>query len=185
MSTVYTKLNPLPVGKLSSAKPQSFDLQPGDAQLERIAGELGLISVRKLRLQGHVKADGATDWMLRAKLGATVTQSCVVTLDPVTTRIDEPVLRRYLKTWPDELELGDEVEIPEDDSIERLRDSIDILGVLQEALSLALPTYPRADGAMAEGMQARPEGAAPITAIDDTGLSALSELKKKLEDGGN
>ena len=33
--------------------------------------------------------------MLEADLGATVVQSCVVTLDPVTTRVEETALRRY------------------------------------------------------------------------------------------
>lgn len=185
MSALYTKLTPLPVSKLSPNAPLSFDLQPRASDLEDLCQELGLIGLRKLRLHGDIRADGATDWMLRAKLGATVTQTCVVTLDPVTTRIDEPVLRRYLKTWPLDTELGDDVEMPEDDSIEALSDTINIFEVMYEALALALPAYPRAEHAVVAHTESRPDGAEPIKAIDETGLSALSELKKKLEKGGD
>lgn len=184
MSTTHTRLTPVSVGKLSPKAPFSFDLQPRDDDLLALRDELSLLGLRKLRLQGEITADGATDWALHARLGATVVQPCVATLEPVTTRIEENVTRRFLKDWPNEEDLGEEIEMPEDDSVERLSDAIDLYGVLREALSLSLPTYPRADGATAEMTEARPEGAAPITSIDEDAFSALSDLKKKLEKDG-
>jgi uncharacterized metal-binding protein YceD (DUF177 family) len=72
-------------------------------------------------------------------------QPCIVTLEPVTTRIDTPVLRRYLaEPLP---EPAGEVEMPADDSIEALPPTFDLWAVATEALSLALPEYPRAEGA--------------------------------------
>ncbi len=79
------------------------------------------------------------DWRLEAKLGATVVQPCVVTAEPVTTRIDDPVTRRYLAQMPEPQ--GDEVEMPEDDSAEPLPDVLDLSAVMAEALALALPLY--------------------------------------------
>ncbi|MEL7253117.1 MAG: DUF177 domain-containing protein [Pseudomonadota bacterium] len=183
MAITHTKLAPIKVSKLSPKAPFPFDLQPSDDDLAALQEELGLISLRKLRLVGQISASGATDWALTGKLGATVVQPCVVTLDPVTTRIDDAVRRLYVKKWPDEADLGEEVEMPEDDSLEPLGDEIDIYGVLKEALALALPVYPRSDDATTDPLEARPEGARAITSIDDDAFSALSDLKKKLEGG--
>jgi hypothetical protein len=54
--------------------------------------------------------EGARDWRLSARLGATVVQPCVATLAPVTTRIDTDVTRRYLADWQEPE--GDEAEMP-------------------------------------------------------------------------
>lgn len=185
MSTAHTKLIPVSVSKLSPKAPFTFDLQPREKDLARLQGDLGLLGLRKLRLEGEIRAAGASDWELEATLGATVIQPCVVTLEPVTTRIDEPVTRRFLKSWPDEAELGEEVEMDADDSLEALGEVIDLPAILREALALALPVYPRVDGAEADHAEARPDGAAPITSIDDDAFSALSDLKRKLEENGD
>ncbi|MEO0752765.1 MAG: DUF177 domain-containing protein [Pseudomonadota bacterium] len=184
MSTPHSKLTPISVSRLSPKAPYAFDLHPAEAELSRLQSELGLLGLRKLRFSGDISADGASDWVLQATLGATVVQPCVVTLDPVTTRIDDHVTRRFLKSWPEEADLAEEVEMPEDDSLEPLGDTINLAAILQEALALALPAYPRSPDAEADMTQARPAGAAPITSIDESGLSALSDLKKKLEKGG-
>ena len=42
---------------------------------------------------------------------------------------------------------GDEVEMPEDDTVEPMPEVIDLAEVAAEALALALPLYPRAPGA--------------------------------------
>ena len=183
MSTAHTKLIPVSVSKLSPKAPFTFDLQPRETDLARMQDELDLLGLRKLRFSGEIAAAGATDWEMQAMLGATVVQPCVVTLEPVTTRIDTPVTRRFLKSWPDEAELGEEVEMDADDSLEKLGDAIDLPAILQEALALALPIYPRLEGVEADHAEARPAGAAPITSIDEDAVSALSDLKKRLEKG--
>ena len=77
-------------------------------------------------------------------------QSCVVTLDPVTTRIDQPVRRTFL---PETAARGPEIVVDpeEDDEIEPLTDRIDLGRVAVEALALALPAYPRKPGATFAG----------------------------------
>ena len=76
---------------------------------------------------------------------AEVVQPCTITLEPVTTRIKETVTRHYLADMPEPE--GDEIEMPEDDTLETLTDIIDVGQVMTEALALALPLYPRAEGA--------------------------------------
>lgn len=174
------------VAALSPDRPHRFELAPGPEERRTIAAELGLSGLRKLRFAGTLSPEGRADWRLDAHLGATVTQPCVVSLDPVTTRIEEDVVRRFLHDWPPVEERGEDVEMPEDETIDPLGDQIDLRAVMLEALSLALPPYPRAAGAEPDRPHAEPAGAEPIRDADMRAFSALADLKRKLEedDGG-
>ena len=169
------------VSELSPRKAERFELLPDADQLRAIAADLGLQDLRKLRFSGALAAEGRKDWRLDAHLGATVVQPCVATLAPVTTRIEEDITRRFLKDWPPAEEIGDEVEMPEDDTIDPLEAEIDLMAILQEALSLALPAYPRATGAEADHTAAAPPGVTPMTDEDTKPFAGLADLKKKLE----
>ena len=129
---------------LSRGEPRGFDLRPGASALAALRDRLGLIGLRKVRLAGEVFPEGSRNWRLEARLGATVTQPCVVTLAPVTTRLEQPVARRYLADWAEPE--GAEVEMEPDDGLEPLPETIDLGAILEEELSLALPLYPRAEG---------------------------------------
>lgn len=144
------------LAELNARRAQPLRLAPDADARRAVADSLGITGVKKLRLDGTLTPEGKTDWRLEATLGATVVQPCVVTLEPVTTRIDAPVLRRYLAdmdqldgTGSDDLldTLDAEFEIPEDDSVEPLPATLDIGAVMLEALALALPEWPRAAGA--------------------------------------
>lgn len=172
------------VAALSPRKPQAFEIAPDPDTLQKVADDLGILGLRKLRFTGELSAEGKADWRLDGHLGATVTQSCVVTLDPVNTQIEEDVARRFLENWPPAEEQGEEVEMPEDETIDPLGDQIDVWAVMVEALALALPAYPRADQAELETDSAIPPGAAPIEEEETKPFAALADLKKKLEDKG-
>ena len=111
---------PLVVADLKSNREIGFLIVPGEAHLDQIAKDLGLLSLRKVRFEGAVRPDGAKDWVVEARLGATVGQACVVTLDPVTTRIEKKTLRKFLNDWVDVGPDDDEVEMPEDDTVDPL-----------------------------------------------------------------
>jgi uncharacterized metal-binding protein YceD (DUF177 family) len=174
---------PLRVADLSTNKPTRFELIPDQPALQAIAAELGLQGLRKLRFKGEVRASGKRDWVLDAQLGATVTQSCVVTLDPVTTRLEEKTERRFVAEMPeyDDNAGGDDgVEMHEDDSLEPLGSHIDPAAVMIEALSLALPLYPRADGAaMGEANFTEP-GKDAMTDEDTKPFAGLAALRDQL-----
>ena len=115
------------------------------------------------------------DWRLEAELGATVVQPCVVTLAPVTTRIDRPVTRRYLAHMP--APGPGETEMPEDETAEPLPGAVDLDAVMIEALALALPDYPRAAGAeLGEAVYTEP-GKTPLT---DEAARPFAGLRDKL-----
>ncbi|WP_323036849.1 DUF177 domain-containing protein [Pararhodobacter sp.] len=123
----------------------TFRMMPDAKSRAKLAEQLGVRKLRKLLFAGSLRPEGRHDWRLEGMLGATAVQDCVITSDPVTTRIDETVVRRYIRQLPAIEDV--EVEIPEDDSIEQLPPIIELGEVLIEALALALPDYPRVEGA--------------------------------------
>jgi len=144
-----------------------------------------LTGLRKVRLEGDLHPEGKRDWRLVARIGATMVQPCVVTLEPVTTRIDADLLRQYRAQLPDPS--GDEMEMPEDDTIEPLPAQLDLRDLLVEGLSLHRPDYPRAEGVeLGEAIFAAP-GVAPMRDEDAKPLAGLAALRDKLanpENGG-
>lgn len=173
----------LRVADLSQTSQNSFALRPGKEALAEIAAALDLSALRKLSFEGQIKPMGASDWVLEARLGATVVQPCVVTLDPVTTRIDTDVRRQFVAGYEEPEE--PEAEMPEDDSIEALGTWIDPGLVMQEALALAVPDYPRKeDAALGQLVYTKP-GEAPMTDEDARPFAGLADLKAKLENGGS
>lgn len=160
----------------------AFAYRPDEAARAAIAADLGLPGLRKARLEGRLVPDGAEDWRLEAELGATAVQACVVTLEPVTTRIDAPVARHYLAAFEEPAET--ELEMPEDDSREPLPRVIDLDALMREALALELPDFPRAEGAEPVEIAAAPPGVAPMTDEDTRPFAALKALRDGAGDDG-
>lgn len=166
---------PFRVSDLRTRKPHRFHLRPEAAARAELATALGISAVRKLEFKGHMQAEGRHDWRLEGTLGATVVQPCVITAEPVTTRIDVPVLRRFLRDMPEPDTA--EAEMPEDDTLEALGDEIDPGTVMAEALALALPDYPRAAGAELSQAAFTPPGAAVLEDSRPNPFAALAALK--------
>ena len=157
-----------------------FSLRPDADTMRQIADELGLTTLRKLSFEGKLSATGKSDWRLDARLGATVVQPCVVTLEPVTTRIDANITRFFIKDYQEPEE--PEAEMPDDDRSEPLTSWVDPAAVMIEALALEVPEYPRADGAeLGQAVYAKP-GVAPMTDEDARPFAGLAPLREKLED---
>lgn len=171
------------VAKLSDTAPFAFDIAPDETERAALARLLGAQAIRKMRLAGTLAPDSeARGWILEADLGATVVQTCVVSLDPVVTRIDQPVRRRFL---PLRGQSEPEIEVAPDadDEIEPLGPRIDLGLVATEALALALPDYPRREGASLADRVAAPEGIRPLDEADVKPFAALAALKDKLGNG--
>ena len=169
---------PIPTRTLSARKPTRFDIKPAPAARQAIAQALGLLDLPEFRFRGEIRPSGRTDFELEATLAAIAIQPCAITLAPVTTAVSETVLRRYVADWQEPE--GDEVEMPEDDTKEPLPEVIDLTSVAAEALELALPLYPRAEGAeLGEAVFADP-GTAPIRDSDLKPFASLAALRDKL-----
>ena len=177
-----TKRAPSPtalrVADLSQSSPTAFLLRPDADQMKQMAADLDLLGLRKLSFSGSIEASGKADWVLKAQLGATVVQPCAVTLEPVTTRIDVPVRRLYQHDFVDVD--APEAEMPDDDTIEPIPQWIDPAAVMQESLLLALPLYPRAEGAELGEMVVTEPGRAPMRDEDAKPFAGLAALKDQL-----
>jgi len=181
MKQIAPSPSALRVSELAQNSATPFSLRPDSAQLKAIAAELGILGLRKLSFVGQIKGAGAADWRLDAKLGATVVQPCVVTLEAVTTRIDVPVERLFLRDYVDVD--APEAEMPEDDTTEALSAWIDPAAIMLEALTLNLPLYPRAqDAALGELVVTEP-GVAPMRDEDARPFAGLAGLKDQLSKG--
>ena len=172
----------LRLASLRKDAPTAFEYSPSEAQAAALKDRLDLLNLRKMRLAGQIAPEGRSDWRLTAHLGATVVQPCSITLEPVTTRIDEPVARRYTDDFT--MPIDGEAEMPEDETLEPLPETIDLFELAAEALSLCLPAFPRAEGAGMAEMSAAPPGAAPLDAQDraPSPFSALANLKRQMEE---
>lgn len=175
--------HPLRLSDLAGRKDTHFELTPDAGGRTAVADALSILGVRKLRFAGRLSPLGKTDWRLEASLGATVVQACVVTLDPVVTRIDEDVVRTYAADVSDpDLE---EIEMPDDDTTDPLPLVLDVAEVMIEALSLALPPFPRAPKAELGSIQVTEPGKTALQDEDTkpfAGLSALRDALKNNDD---
>jgi len=130
----------------AAALAKRFDL-PG---IQRLTGSL---RVRRpaggplIRVEGSIQAD--------------VTQTCVVTLTEISSRVEESFVQLY--TLESHAEDGEVFVAPEDeDTPEPLQgNSLDLGEVLAEQLALALDPHPRAPGAVFESASAGAPSAAP------------------------
>lgn len=171
----------LQVSTLSAARDYPFDLSPSEAERSALATTLNLSQLRKLRFAGVVKSAGKRDWVLEAVLGATVVQPCVQTLDPVVTRIDTDVSRRFMAHWDETPDPGSETEMPQDDTSEPLLAFIDPWRVMVEALALELPDYPRSPEAQAMAAVSVTEpGKTPLKDEDTKPFAGLAALRDQL-----
>ncbi|SMH30182.1 DUF177 domain-containing protein [Maritimibacter sp. HL-12] len=170
----------LRVAELAPGQSRDILIEPQPQVCADIAELLDLTALRKLRLQGVLAPLGRRDWRFSGHLGATVVQPCVVTLAPVTTRIEDDITRTWRADFAEPE--ADEVEIPEIVEEEPLGTEIDLGAMMIEALALALPDYPRAEGvALGEAVFAAP-GTAPMTDDDAKPFAGLAALREKLAD---
>ena len=179
-SDLPTKI--LRLADLTNRHATTFALTTTQGERDAVAAHLDILGVKKLTFSGEITPQGRGDWQLTAKLGATVVQPCVATLAPVTTRLDEDIRRVYARdfTYPE----GAEAEMPEDDAVEPLPQTLDLGAVMVEALSLGLPPFPRADGAELGQVLAAAEGVTPMTDDDAKPFAGLGALRDKLSKDG-
>lgn len=177
----------LDTSALARRKQTQFNFRPDAAQMRTLKEALDLSSLRKLSFSGNLSPVGKNDWLLVAELGATAVQPCAITLEPVTTRIDEHLERRFVAEMPDfskeveEDEFGG-VAMIEDDSLEPLESEIDLWRVMSEALALALPDYPRADGAELGTLTVTEPGKEALTEDSAKPFAGLADLMAKPKD---
>ena len=150
---------------------------PDPAARKAISAALGLLDLPHMQFDGEIRPSGKRDLVLSGTLTALAIQPCSVSLEPVRTRINETVVRQYLADF--QIADGEEVEIPEDDSLEPLGETIDAAQVAIEALALALPLYPRAPGVDLGDVTVAAPGISPMSDADLKPFAGLAKLIDK------
>ena len=169
---------PLRSALVVGRKPRDFTFAPDDGARAAIAAALGLLELPRLTFTGTLAPLGRSDLRLLAELRAEVVQPCTVTLAPVASPIKESCDRRFVQDFREPE--AEEFEIPADD-VEALPEVIDLAAVAIEALALALPLYPRAEGAAFGQASFAAPGTAPLQPEDMKPFAGLAEKLKKPE----
>ena len=169
----------LQVADLKDSAENAFDLRPDAETCSRIAVDLDMLSLRKVSIKGSLQPSGQKGWLLNARLGATVQQRCVITLDPVTTRLEEAVVR-YYAPQPAEPDDTSEVEMIEDMTEEQLGREVNLLEIIIETIALASPTYPRSSNATQSDTRVTEPGKTPLSDDDVKPFASLSTLRPSL-----
>jgi uncharacterized metal-binding protein YceD (DUF177 family) len=141
------------------ARGLEIEIEAGPAERVALARRFGLQAIDRLAARVRLeRVPGGRLVRLAADLEAEVIQTCVVTLDPVPSRVAAPFEVLYdPAAAPQPREVV--VEGSETD-IEPLEgDAIDVGEAVAEELALSLDPYPRAPGVAVEGGETPGEGA--------------------------
>lgn len=145
-----------------------------ESERQAIAGALGLLALNRLSARYRIEAISGGAYWLSGKISADVDQACVVTLEPVSARIEELF---DVEFWP-HLEAGDnheEASVLDAPEVEKFEHGIIPAGrIIFETLAASLDPYPRREGVefnWQDPQATEPEKASPF--------AVLSKLKDK------
>lgn len=147
------------------------------AEMDAIAGMLDLVALEGLTFNYRLDHGGGGRVHLTGRLHANVTQTCVVSLDPVEANLDVPV---EVEFWPVSLidELERSTEEPGNPGLldwpEAVVDGrIDLGPVIYETVATALEPYPKREGVSFDWSQGPSEEAGSAKSGPFAALAAL------------
>ncbi|MEM1346029.1 MAG: DUF177 domain-containing protein [Pseudomonadota bacterium] len=174
----------LEIARLDGAAPTTLTRRIEDTEAEATARYLGAVSVEGLAFDGEIAPWGGRGWRLRGRVSARIVQECVITLEPVVTRLDTEIERTYLPAVDlveDDPEPGPQEMGPEDGP-EPFTETIDLAAAIVETLQLGLDPYPRAPGAsLGQHVHTAP-GIEALTDESVKPFAKLAALKRARED---
>jgi uncharacterized metal-binding protein YceD (DUF177 family) len=167
-------------------EPRAVEVTADEAERAALAKRFELGAIGRLHAQVSVVRAG-DDIVATGRLQAEVTQSCVVTAEPVAARIDETFAVRFRPepaagTPEEEMELGEE----EMDVIFHDGALVDVGEAVAQTLALNIDPFPRSPAAVDALREAgvKDELAAAAEApVEEGPFGALAALKDKLGGG--
>lgn len=157
------------------ARGTEFTVEASPEERDALAKDLDLPAIKSLTARLHVTGSPARVHV-KGRLRASIVQTCVVTLEPFESELDEEVEVAFRAPLDGEREpvSGEEIEADPDAPDELLGDRIDLGAITAEFLALGLDPYPRKPGVEFEA--AATEGAAETEASP---FAALARLRKE------
>jgi uncharacterized metal-binding protein YceD (DUF177 family) len=151
-----------------------YDLVADAHTRAAVARLAGLDALPRFEAAFDVTLYGRSGLHVVGRVCATVGQTCVVTLDPVENRIDEPVDLIFTAGAVATTQ-GGEIEVPVEDEPEALIDGgVDLGAIATESLLLAIDPYPRKPDAVFQPPAGGDTSGHPFAA-----LAALQAAPKK------
>ncbi|MGF1640478.1 MAG: DUF177 domain-containing protein [Rhodospirillales bacterium] len=145
------------------AQGRAFSVEAGAEERRALGERFGLMSLDRLVGAGLIRPHpGRGGLLLEGRMRADVVQACVVTLAPVPGHLDVRFERLYTTDdgAPADGEHDGDISLTLEDAFppEPVEgDAIDVGEVLAHELSLALDPFPRAAGAVFEGLGGTPQ----------------------------
>jgi uncharacterized metal-binding protein YceD (DUF177 family) len=142
------------------------------AECNALAERFGIPGVAHFRAVVELTPESSGRVLARGTLEARVTQTCVVTLEPVAQKVVAPLDLVILAEG--EVPADDDPESP--DEIERHQGQVDLGEACAEQLALALDPYPRHPEAVLPAFDPEPEPVAPPKRPNP--FAALAPIKR-------
>jgi hypothetical protein len=157
-----------------------FELAADEATRAAIAKSADLRALSRLEASFEVSRHGAEGLHVVGRVGATIGQVCVVTLDPIESEVEETVDLVFVSgaaPAPDDAAARVAVVEATDEAPEPLLgDTVDLGAIATEFLILGIDLYPRKPGAVFQAPPAEDTAEHPFAA-----LAAL----RRAPDGGD
>lgn len=158
------------------AGPRTYQLKATPEELAALARRFDLRSLDRLEARVRAQAMGRSVIRLDGHLSALATQSCVVTLEPISAGIEADFQEAFAEeTWLDD-DPDQEIDLtgPDEEFPEPLVDgAVDMGEVVAEHLALNLDPYPRKPGAEFDGLTTNQETG------KDTPFAVLAKLRSR------
>jgi uncharacterized metal-binding protein YceD (DUF177 family) len=128
---------------------ERIDLSADEEERAAICDRLGLEAIERLDAHATLSRNGE---MIRAqgRLAAALTQSCVITREPVAAHIDEPFDLMFMPEPPGDPDEEVELGAGDCDVVFYEGGAIDLGSAIADTLALSLDPYPRSASADAE-----------------------------------
>ncbi len=135
------------LGDLSQAGSEVI-VEGGGDELARLANWAGVDAVRRFRATVRLRRITQTHFGFEADLEADIVQACVVTLEPVESRISRHISRELHLAPRVPVEEGELTLAAGDDDVPETITSLDydLAAPLLEEFALAIDPYPRKEG---------------------------------------
>jgi Large ribosomal RNA subunit accumulation protein YceD len=151
------------VDRLPPSGETIHDIAATEPERAELARRFALVALDRLEARATLVRLAGGLLRLTADLLADVVQECVVTLEPVASRVEDRFILLYGHAQDEagEVVLSGEAELVEP----VLGGTLDIGEAVAQQLSLALDPYPRAPGAAAPAPAAGPDDASPFAPL--------------------
>ncbi|MBL4615287.1 MAG: DUF177 domain-containing protein [Magnetovibrio sp.] len=163
-------------------KEYTLDIDPSAAELSALGKRLKINSLDALSAHTKLKLLSSGDVQLEARFTARITQTCVVTLKPVSSDVSHAFSTTYSHNVDEGMGHGEEEYDDEEDDVEPsepiIDGIIDLGDAISEQLALEIDPFPRVKGATFDGFTTGPAGLDEAVPEKKNPFAVLSKLKQ-------